>query len=85
MRTLQTTYYGVGRNKPVVKTTRGSKLNECLPNICRHMTDNDYGAIVADVTDLETGELLLVVTYHIGEDLKVGFRQNVKHPVCVVI
>lgn len=49
------------------------------------MTDNDYGATVADVTDLDTGELLLVVTYHIGEDLKVAFRQNVKHPICVVI
>ena len=82
-RTLKTTYFGPGKGKPVVKTTRSSRREEALPSVCRHMTQNHYGATVASVHDEETGELLLVVTYRIGERLQVVFEGNAKHPVCI--
>ncbi|MGZ8887998.1 MAG: hypothetical protein ACXW1D_00400 [Halobacteriota archaeon] len=82
-RTLKTIYFGPGRGKPVVKTTRSSRRDEALPSVCRHMTQNDYGATVASVHDEETGELLLVVTYKMGERLQVVFEGDVKNPVCI--
>ena len=84
-RTLITTYYGPGKgkNKPIVRITRGSQREEAIANISRHMLRNDYGAVVADVVDSETGELLAVATYHIGESFKVVFVSDVIHPICV--
>lgn len=84
-RTLKTTYYGPGRSKdkPIVKTTYGSKRDELGPHIMRHMTNNDYGAVVAEAYDTETSELLLVATYFIGEQFKVSFRSDVTNPVCI--
>lgn len=81
MRTLITTYYGP--RKAVLKKTRGSRIEELLPNIMRHFTRNDYGATVAESIDEETGELLFVVSYRIGEKLQVVFERDVKRPVCV--
>lgn len=83
MRNLITTYHGPGRKHPVVKTTRGSNRDEILPNICRHMTRNDYGAVVAECHDEDTGELLLVVTYWIGTKLQVMFEADVTKPICI--
>lgn len=83
MRNLVTTYYGPGRKRPVTKTTRGSRREEILPNICRNLTRNAYGAVVAECHDEETGELLLVVTYWIGAKLAVVFEQDVTHPICI--
>ncbi len=79
-----TVYYGPGRNKPVVKTTHGRNFDEALPNVARHMTRNDYGAIVAEVTDAETAELLLVATYKMGEKFNVAFQAVKGHPICVM-
>jgi hypothetical protein len=86
-RTIKTTYYGPGRgkNKPEVKTTLGRNREEIGPNIMRHMTRNDYGAVVAEAYDIETGELLLVATYFIGEAFKVTFEPDVSNPVCVSV
>lgn len=83
MRNLITTYYGPGRNKEVVKTNRSSRREEALPTICRHLTMNSYGATVAELIDGDTAELLLVVTYKMGERLQVVFEQDVTKPVCV--
>lgn len=82
-RTLITTYYGPGKHKPVVKTTRSSIRDEVGPNVLRHMTRNDYGAVVAVVHDCETAELLLVATYAIGKKFQVVFESDVKNPVCI--
>lgn len=82
-RTLVTTYFGPGRARPTVRTTRGSRREEVLPNICRHMTRNDYGAVVAECHDEETAELLLVVTYFIGKKLNVAFEADASNPICI--
>jgi hypothetical protein len=83
MRTIITTYYGPGKARPIVKINRSSRRDEALPNVCRHMTNNDYGAVVAEVVDEGTAELLLVVTYHMGENMRVAFKSDVRHPVCI--
>ena len=82
-RPLITTYYGPGKHKPVVKITRSSRIEETLPNIVRHMTANDYGAVVAECVDEEYGELLYVATYMIGESFKVMFQKQTSKVVCV--
>ena len=88
-RTLITTYYGPNSSpdpyaaKPVVKITHSSVRSELLPNICRHMTRNDYGAIVATAHEADTGELLLVVTYDIGSYLRIVFEPDASKPVCI--
>jgi len=88
MRNLITTYYGPasgkhGKHKEVVKTNRSSRREEALPTAIRHLTLNSYGATVAEVVDDDTAELLLVVTYKMGERLQVVFEQDVTKPVCV--
>lgn len=85
-RTLVTTYYGPGRgkDKPIVKVTRGSRLEEVAANISKHMTQNHYGATVASTQDEETGQLLLTATYHIGESLKFYFFADVDRPICLM-
>lgn len=81
------TFYGpkVGHGKnayyPVVKKNRGSDPQEVLSNIMRHLSRNSYGATVVEAHDEEYGELLLVVTYHIGESMKIMFEADRKRPV----
>lgn len=87
-RTIKTTYYGAspkrGKQKPVVRITRGSRIGECLPNVTRMLTQNLKGdAVVAEVYDEIFGELLLVVTYFPGEKLNVMFEQDVTRPLCI--
>jgi len=87
-RTIKTTYYGPspgrGKQKPTIKTTRGSRLGECLPNVTRMLTQNLRGqAVVAEVYDETYGELLLVVTYFPGEKMQTMFEQDVNRPVCI--
>lgn len=85
-RTIKTTYYGPGRgkNKPIIKVTRGSRIGECLPNVTRMLTQKLRGdAVVAEVYDETYGELLLVVTYYPGEKLQTLFEQDVNRPVCI--
>lgn len=82
MRHLVTTYFGPGKSKPVVKTTRGSRIEEVVPNISRHMTQNDYGATVASVHDDNTGQLLVTATYFIGAKLNFQFH-DADTPICV--
>jgi hypothetical protein len=84
IRTLQTTYYGPGRKKPVVRVTHGSNRHEALPNIMRRMTQNLDGATVAEVVDTDYGELLLVVTMFPGESIRVAFKKAT-HPVLVTM
>lgn len=86
IRTIKTTYYGPGRgkNKPVIKITRGSRIGECLPNVTRMLTQKLRGdAVVAEVYDETYGELLLVVTYYPGEKLQTVFEHDVNRPVCL--
>lgn len=88
-RTIKTTYYGAspgrGKAKPVVRTTRGSRISECLPNVARFMTVHArWGAVVAEVTDELFGELLLVATYFPGEKFNVVFERDVTRPVCLL-
>jgi hypothetical protein len=85
MRPIQTTYYGPGRKKPVVKVTHGSNRHEILPNIMRRLTQNLDGATVVEVIDVENhGELLLVVTMFPGESIRVAFKKAT-HPVLVTM
>ena len=83
MRNLTTTY--LGPKHATLKITRGSNREEILPNICRHMTRNDYSANVAECHDEDTGELLLVVTYFLGKKLTVAFEGDVKNPICITV
>lgn len=90
-RTIKTTYYGPAKGrgkdarKPVIKTTRGSRIGECLPNVVRMLTQNLRGqAEVAEVYDETFGELLLVVTYFPGEKMQTVFEQDVTRPVCII-
>lgn len=87
-RTIKFTYYGPspsrGKNKPVVKTTHGSRIDEVLPNVSRMMTRKLKGeAVVGEAYDDEFGELLLVATYYPGEKFNVVFEQDVNRPVCI--
>lgn len=87
-RSIKTTYYGPspgrGKPKPVVRTTRGSRISECLPNVARMLTRNNrWNAVVAEVVDEEYGELLFVATYFSGEKFNTIFEHDVNRPVCI--
>lgn len=85
-RTIKTTYYGAGRGKkkPVVQTTRGSRIEEAAANVVRWMTrKNRHLAVVAEVVDTTYGELLFVATYFPGEQFKIQFEKDVTRPVCI--
>jgi hypothetical protein len=79
-RFIETTYYF---HKEVVKITRAAHPENALPNAVRHLLQNDYGATVVEVTDLQYGELLAVATYKIGEKLQIIFEKNPHRPVCI--
>lgn len=87
-RTIITTYYGPspgrGKDKPVIKITRGSRIGEIGPNIMRMMTRRMNGdAVVAEAYDDEYGELLLVASYFPGEKFNTVFEQDVSRPVYI--
>jgi hypothetical protein len=88
-RNITTVYYGPSNNrdihkKPIVKRTRSSVIENALPNAVRHMAQNDYGATVCSIEDDDTGQLLGVITYKIGETLKVHFEADVDRPLCLM-
>lgn len=83
-RALKTTYYGhndPGSPKSILKTTWGSNRVEVLPNIMRRLTQNLDGAVVVETIDTDNhDELVMVVTMWPGEEIKVPYVGDVKHP-----
>lgn len=82
-RTIETTYYTNSNN--AVKTTRSVYGQSAVANVMLHMMNNDYGATVAEVTSLEHGELLAVLTYKPGDSIRTLFARDVTNPVCIVM
>lgn len=89
-RPIRYDYYGpkIGRGKDakrvLIKTVRGSNIEEVNANVARWMTrKNRWYAEICDVTDETYGELLLVATYLPGESFKIVFERDVTRPVCV--
>lgn len=86
-RPIKTTYYGAagpGETKPVVATTRGSRIEEAAPNVTRFMTrKNRHLAVVAEVIDTTYGELLMVATMFPGEPFTIQFERDVHRPILI--
>lgn len=84
-RSIQTTYYsrGIGRSKQEVKVNLAKHARTAVLNAIDHMQMDHYGAAVAEVYDLETGELHAVITSAVTGKLSLVFLRDPKSPVCL--
>ena len=82
MRSIQTTYY---LGNTVKQINRAAHARSAVLRAVDHMQMNDYHAAVAEVFDLETGELHAVLTYSAAGQLAIVFRRDPKDPTCIVL
>lgn len=72
-RTIVTQY--TLRNKPV-QVTRSANANRAVMRCVGHMQVNQYGASVAQIHDLVTGELHAEVKRSVEGNIKITFERN---------
>jgi hypothetical protein len=77
-RNIKTTYW----NKPVasheneVRTNSSSNANRAVAACIMHMQVNDYGAMLAEVWDDDTGELHAVIKRRINGDIHILYKRD---------
>lgn len=76
-RNIMTEYRGfVGKTERVIMTTRSAYPLNATKNCFGHMQVNQYDAHVAEVYDLESGELFAVFVRHPNGDMEQTFKKD---------
>lgn len=86
-RLIRVRYYAYGmqcRDDAVLKTSNFKYADIAVRQALWHITQQKYGFVgIAEVFDVETGELHAVITQSLDKGINIGFRRDPKRPVLV--
>lgn len=80
--TVQTVYYGKSANT-VLQVNLAKHPNRAILHAVQHLMMNDYSAFVAEITDLEFGELHCVLTRDVQGTIRIVFKRDPTAPRCI--
>lgn len=76
-RNIATEYRGyVGRRLMALNLTRSANPNSAVRNCIGHMQVNEYGATMAIVTDLVSGQLHAIIKRDVKGNISIVFKRD---------